>query len=436
MALRLETSDPAFSDAFDLFVAKSREQKAGVDKVVGEILSEVKERGDEAVIDYTRRFDRHDVTTDGFEFSQDEITTAEQECDDQVLGAIKDAEQRVRAYHERQMPLGMNFRDSSGVELGYRYTAVESAGLYIPGGTAALFSSILMNAIPAKVAGVDKLVATMPTPDGGISPLMLATCRIAGVDTVYRLGGAQAIAALAYGTDTILPVDKIAGPGNIYVTTAKRMVFGTVGVDMIAGPSEVTIVADDNNDPEWIAADLLAQAEHDVSSRSVLITDDHEFATAVEDAIEKYLKVLPRASTAGKSWADNGGIFVVDDISLSPMLVNQIAPEHLQLSVSEYEPLLAAVRHAGSIFVGRYTPEAIGDYIAGPSHVLPTSGSARFSSGLSVFDFLKRTSIINCSAGGLGIIGPKALVMARAEDLEAHAMSVDLRLNKLSDTGG
>jgi len=436
MALRLENSDPAFSDAFDSFVAKSRERKSDVDKVVGEILSQVKDRGDAAVIEYTQRFDRHDVSTDGFEFSRDEITAAEHECDDQVLAAIKDAAQRVRAYHERQMPVGLNFRDSSGVELGYRYTAVESAGLYVPGGTAALFSSVLMNTIPAKVAGVDRLVAAVPTPDGRVNPLMLATCGIAGVDTVYRLGGAQAIAALAYGTGSIMPVDKIVGPGNMYVTTAKRMVFGTVGIDLIAGPSEVAIVADNKNDPEWIAADLLAQAEHDVSSRSVLITDDHDFATAVEEAIERHLKVLPRASIAGKSWADNGGVFVIDDISLSSVLVNQLAPEHLQLSVSEYEPLLAAVRHAGAIFVGRHTPEAIGDYIAGPSHVLPTSGSARFSSGLSVFDFLKRTSIINCSADGLSSIGPSAAVLARAEELEAHAMSVDIRLNKLPDSSG
>ena len=306
---------------------------------------------------------------------------------------------------------------------------MSSAGLYVPGGTAALFSSVLMNAMPAKVAGVQRLVVTLPTPDGKTNPLMLAACQIAGVDEVYRIGGAQAIAALAYGTATIKPVDKVVGPGNAYVASAKKQVFGTVGIDMVAGPSEILVLADAANDPAWIAADLLSQAEHDVSSQSVLITDSDTFAKQVLAAIEGHLKTLPRAEIARASWQKNGAVIVVASLMDAASLVDRIAPEHLELAVTDAKSLMAAIHHAGAIFVGRYTPEALGDYIAGPSHVLPTSGTARFSSGLGVFDFLKRTSIVDCSMAGLNAIGPAALAMARAEELDAHALSVSIRLN-------
>ncbi|MBL8628943.1 MAG: histidinol dehydrogenase, partial [Rhodospirillaceae bacterium] len=316
-----------------------------------------------------------------------------------------------------------------GIKLGWRWTSVSSAGLYVPGGTAALFSSVLMNAIPAKVAGVPRLVVTLPTPDGKTNPLMLAACHIAGVDEVYRIGGAQAIGALAYGTKTIKAVDKIVGPGNAYVASAKKQVFGTVGIDMVAGPSEILVVADNSNDPSWIAADLLSQAEHDASSQSVLITDNEDFARRALAAVDSHLKTLPRADIARASWTKHGGVIVVNRLLDAAALVDRIAPEHLELAVADAKPLMAAITHAGAIFVGRHTPEALGDYIAGPSHVLPTSGTARFSSGLGVFDFLKRTSIVDCSAEGLAAIGPSALFMARAEELDAHALSVAIRLN-------
>lgn len=429
MALKLSVEDTGFADAFAALIAKSREAKSNVDDVVAAVLADVKARGDQAVIDYSQKFDRHSLTPATLAFSKDEIQGAAAKCDAKTMAALHEAAERIRAYHVRQLPADDFFTDKSGIGLGWRWTAVSSAGLYVPGGTAALFSSVLMNAIPAKVAGVDRLVVTMPTPDGKTNPLTLAACAIAGVDEVYRVGGAQAVAMLAYGTKTVRAVDKIVGPGNAYVTAAKKQVFGTVGIDMIAGPSEVTVVSDGQTDPAWVAADLLAQAEHDASSQSILITDDSAFAERVIQAIEGHLKTLPRRETAAKSWNDNGAVIVVKDIADAAALVNRIAPEHLELAVADPKGLAKSIRHAGAIFLGRHTPEAVGDYSAGPSHVLPTSGAARFSSGLGVLDFMKRTSLIDCGVAGLAAIGPGALAMAEAEVLDAHALSVALRLN-------
>ncbi len=429
MARKLLSRAPDFSDAFSDIVNKSRAEKLNVDGVVADILLDVKTRGDDAVIAYSKQFDDIALTAETLAFSSAEIKAAAALCDAETLAALHTAADRIRAYHERQYPKDEEYTDEQGVTLGWRWTAISSAGLYVPGGTAALFSSVLMNAIPAKVAGVERLVVVMPSPGGKINPLMLAACEIAGVDEVYRIGGAQAVAALAYGTKTIRPVDKIVGPGNAYVASAKKQVFGRVGIDMIAGPSEVTIVADNANDPHWIAADLLAQAEHDVSSQSVLITDDSAYADRVIKAVNERLENLPRKAIADRSWTDNGVVIVVDQIDDAAPLVDAIAPEHLELAIDSPEKLAARIRHAGAIFLGRHSPEALGDYIAGPSHVLPTSGTARFSSGLSVFDFLKRTSLIGCGPEGLAAIGPGAETMARAESLDSHAESVSLRLN-------
>ncbi len=428
MAVLLNASDPGFDKAFADVVAKNRAEKSDVEATVTAILADVKARGDAALIDYTERFDRMKLTPTTLAFLKSEIGAGAAASNIPLLNAIDMAAGRIREYHQKQMPSDELYTDRSGVKLGWKWTAVASAGLYVPGGTAALFSSVLMNAIPAKVAGVERLVVTMPTPDGKVSPAMLAACAIAGVDEVYRVGGAQAIGALAYGTATIKPVDKIVGPGRDYVTAAKRQVFGIVGIDMIAGPSEVTVVADAKNDPTWIAADLMAQAEHDTSAQSVLITDSADFAKRVMEAVDDLLKSLPRAATAAKSWADNGVVIVVGKLMDSAELVNRIAPEHVQLAVDDPQPLQVAIRHAGAIFMGRHTPEALGDYIAGPSHVLPTSGAARFASGLGVFDFLKRTSIIDVSIDSLKAIGPGAVAMAEAEGLAAHARSVALRV--------
>ncbi len=432
MALKLSAQDAQFADAFAALIAKSREAKANVDGVVSDVLAQVKKRGDAAVVEYSQRFDRIALTPATLAFSKAEIDGAAAQCDVKTLAALKEAAERIRSYHERQLPKDDFYTDSSGVGLGWRWTAVSSAGLYVPGGTAALFSSVLMNAIPAKVAGVERLVVTMPTPEGKTNPLTLAACAVAGVDEVYRVGGAQAVGMLAYGTNTVRAVDKIVGPGNAYVASAKRQVFGVVGIDMIAGPSEVTVVSDNLSDPMWIAADLLAQAEHDASSQSVLITDDAAFADKVMAAVETLLTKLPRRETAAKSWADNGAVIVVRALADAAALVNRIAPEHLELAVADPHGLAKSIKHAGAIFLGRNTPEAVGDYSAGPSHVLPTSGSARFSSGLGVIDFLKRTSLIDCGTMGLAAIGPGALAMAEAEVLDAHALSVSLRLNSRS----
>ncbi len=428
MARKLSARDSGFEEAFAALILKSRDEKSDVDGVVSDILGDVRVRGDAAVFEYTKKFDGLDIDASSVAFGKDELKAAEAQCDVGALKAMREASSRIRDYHQRQMPKNEEYDDGRGIRLGWKWTAVSSAGLYVPGGTAPLFSSVLMNAIPAKVAGVDRLVVTMPTPRGETSPLMLAACSLAGVDEVYRIGGAQAIGALAYGTATIKPVDKIVGPGNAYVASAKKQVFGVVGIDMVAGPSEVTIVADANNDPDWIAADLLAQAEHDASSQSVLITDDEKFVDRVTAAVEAQLKTLPRRDIASKSWADNGMIVVVEKIGDAVPIVDKIAPEHLELAIEDPATMARQIRHAGAIFLGRHSPEALGDYIAGPSHVLPTSGSARFSSGLGVFDFLKRTSLIGCGPEGLNDIGPGAVAMARAESLDAHARSVSLRL--------
>lgn len=429
MSRLLYANTATFEKDFTALVMSSRDEKSDVDGAVAAILSDVKKRGDAAVLDYTARWDRQTLTADKLAFTADEIKGAAKLCDADTLKALHVAAERIADYHRRQIPKDELYTGADGITLGWRWTPVSSAGLYVPGGTAALFSSVLMNAVPAKVAGVERLVVTLPTPDGKTNPLMLAACHIAGVDEVYRIGGAQAIGALAYGTATIPAVDKIVGPGNAYVASAKKQVFGTVGIDMVAGPSEILVVADNSCDPAWVAADLLSQAEHDASSQSVLITDSEEFARRVLAAIESHLKILPRADIARTSWQKNGGVIVVENLQDAAKLVDRVAPEHLELAVADPKPLLAAIKHAGAIFVGRYTPEAVGDYIAGPSHVLPTSGTARFSSGLGVFDFLKRTSIVDCSADGLRKIGPDALAMARAEELDAHALSVSIRLN-------
>ena len=385
-------------------------------------------RGDQALVDYTARFDRFDCTAEDLRVTAGEVDDAMAACDRDTVAALKMAAGRIEAYHARQLPADDRFTDAAGVELGHRWTAVDAVGLYVPGGTAAYPSSVLMNAVPARVAGVERIAMVVPTPDGVLNPLVLAAARIAGVDEIYRIGGAQAVAALAFGTETIAPVAKIVGPGNAYVAAAKRQVFGTVGIDMIAGPSEVLVVADKDNDPAWIAADLLAQAEHDASAQSILITDDEALAQDVESHVQRQLQQLPRAELAGQSWAEFGAIILVDDLSAAQPLVNRIAPEHLELAVADPDALLPEIRNAGAIFLGAHTPEAVGDYVAGSNHVLPTARSARFSSGLGVLDFMKRTSLLRCSAEGLAAIGPAAMTLGRAEGLEAHARSVEMRL--------
>lgn len=429
MPLRLDSSDPGFEAAFKDFLGAKRESDADVNDVVTAILADVRDRGDAAVLDYTKRFDRFDLTAETMAITPDEVDAARGQCTTETLSALATAAGRIRAFHEKQLPEDLDFTDAAGLRLGYRWQAVEAAGLYVPGGTAAYPSSVLMNAIPAKVAGVDRLVMVVPTPDGVLNPLVLAAAAIAGVDEIYRIGGAQAVGALAYGTDTIAPVDKIVGPGNAYVAAAKRQVFGTVGIDMIAGPSEILVLADGANDPAWIAADLLSQAEHDTAAQAILITDDASFADAVERAVEGHLKTLPRTGTAGESWATYGAIIIVPDLAGAIPLVDRIAPEHLEIATDNADALGRKVRNAGAIFMGRYVPEAIGDYIAGPNHVLPTSRSARFSSGLGVLDFMKRSSLIECDAEGLRAIGPEAVALARAEGLDAHALSISIRLN-------
>jgi len=430
MPVRLNANDANFEAAFAALLAGKREASVDVADTVTKIIADIRARGDAALIEYTKRFDRLEkLTPEALAIPQADIDAATAACDAKTLDALKLAAARIRAYHQRQKPKDERFTDEAGVELGHRWTPVATVGLYVPGGTANYPSSVLMNAIPAKVAGVARLVMVVPTPDGVVNPLVLAAAKIAGVDEVYRVGGAQAVAALAYGTATIAPVDKIVGPGNAYVAEAKRQVFGTVGIDMIAGPSEILVLADGENDPEWIAADLLSQAEHDASAQSILITDDADFAIRVEEAVDRQLQVLPRETTATKSWADFGAVIVVKSLADAVPLVDRLAPEHLEIAVGDPEPLAAAVSNAGAIFLGRFTPEAIGDYVAGSNHVLPTARSARFSSGLNVLDFMKRTSIVRCDAAALRAIGPAALALAEAEGLDAHARSVSIRLN-------
>lgn len=428
MVKRLDAGAPGFAHALKDFLTATRAEAASVGDTVRAILEDVRARGDAAVLDYTARFDRMTLAAKDLAFSKSEITAARAACDNQTLDALEVAADRIRGFHQRQRPADLSYTDDAGVRLGYRWTAIEAAGIYVPGGKASYPSSVLMNAIPAKAAGVPRIVMTVPTPNGEINPLVLAAADIAGVDEIYRIGGAQAVGALAFGTQTIAPVYKITGPGNAYVAEAKRQVFGVVGIDMIAGPSEILVVADNKNDPAWIAADLLSQSEHDEDAQSILITDDAAFADAVVNAVETYLNTLPRGNIMRISWQRHGAVIVVADLMDAAAIVDQIAPEHLELAVAEPDKLLAAVRHAGAIFLGRHTPEAIGDYVAGPNHVLPTSGSARFSSGLSVLAFMKRTTIVGCTPDSVHRIGPAAAALADAEGLGAHALSVRLRL--------
>ncbi|WP_299397753.1 histidinol dehydrogenase [Pelagibius sp.] len=428
MPLRLNSSDADFENAFADLLSGKRETDEDVDAAVAEILDTVRRQRDAALIAYTERFDRLSLSAAGLRISTEDLAAAEADCDPETLAALRLAAERIADYHRRQKPEDLDYRDPAGVRLGHRWTAVAAAGLYVPGGTAAYPSSVLMNALPAKVAGVERLVMTVPTPDGVVNPLVLAAARLAGVSEVYRVGGAQAIAALAYGTETIRPVDKIVGPGNAYVAAAKRRVFGTVGIDMIAGPSEVLVVADADNRPDLIAADLLSQAEHDTAAQSILITDDAGFAEAVAAAVDAQLATLPRREIAAASWRDHGAIVLLGSMAEAPALIDRIAPEHLELAVADPDALARLVRNAGAIFLGRHTPEAIGDYLAGPNHVLPTARSARFSSGLSVLDFMKRSSIVACDAESIRAIGPATVRLAEAEGLDAHARSVALRL--------
>ncbi len=430
MPLRLDRQDANFDAAFGALLAMKREAAQDVDRAVQQIMADVAARGDAALIDYSRKFDRVDLAATGISVSKNEIAAARAAATPEALAALRFAHRRVREFHERQRPRDFFFTDTLGVELGWRWQPIEAAGLYVPGGTASYPSSVLMNAVPAKVAGVARLVMAVPAPDGHIDPLVLAAAELAGVDEIYRVGGAQAIAALAYGTASIAPVDKIVGPGNAYVAAAKRRVFGSVGIDMIAGPSEVLIIADGGADPDWIAADLLAQAEHDKAAQAILITDSAELGPAVEAAVADQLPRLPRRDIAGASWGDFGAIIRVGAIADALPLADAIAPEHLEIVAADAEDLARRIHNAGAIFIGAYTPEAIGDYVAGSNHVLPTARSARFSSGLGVLDFLKRISVLKCSAASLAALGPSAVALGNAEGLDAHARSVALRLGR------
>jgi histidinol dehydrogenase len=429
----LDTRSPEFEPAFAALLAAKREDSPDVDTVVAGIIADVRARGDAALIELTARFDRLSLTPDSLRFTPEEISEAVVQVPHAERSALEQAAERIRAYHVRQMPADDSWTDPEGATLGWRFSPVSAAGLYVPGGLASYPSSVLMNAVPAKVAGVGRLAMVVPTPDGVINPLVLLAARIAGVDEIYRIGGAQAIGALAYGTETIPPVDKITGPGNAFVAAAKRRVFGKVGIDMIAGPSEILVIADRDNDPDWIALDLLSQAEHDASAQSILITDDPEFGRAVADAVATRLETLDRAAIAGASWRDFGAILTVRDLDEAAALSNRIAPEHLELCVADPEALAEQTIHAGAIFLGRWTPEAIGDYVGGPNHVLPTARSARFSSGLSVLDFLKRTTLSKMTPGALSAIGAAAETLAHSESLQAHGLSVRARLDRLND---
>ena len=424
---RLYSSDGAFAAAFAAVVNDRRESDAGVASDVAAIIAEVRARGDAALADYTARFDGHDLG-DEWRIPAQTCREAFDALAPDLRAALELAAQRIRAYHEAQVPEDRDYTDAAGVRLGAKWRAVDGAGLYVPGGRAAYPSSLLMNAIPAKVAGVGRLVVTTPTPKGVVNPLVLAAAHLAGVDEVWRVGGAQAIAALAYGTERIAPVDVITGPGNAWVAEAKRQLFGVVGIDMVAGPSEILVIADGANDPQWIAADLLSQAEHDPLAQAILITDDGAFADAVEAAVQSEIALLPTAVVAKASWDAHGVIIVVDSLDEAPELANALAAEHVEIATADPEALFANIRHAGSVFLGRHTPEAIGDYVAGPNHVLPTGRRARFASGLSVLDFMKRTSFIAVPEASIGAIGPAAIALAEAEGLAAHARSIELRL--------
>jgi histidinol dehydrogenase len=433
MPVFLNATDPDFETQFTALLGAKREESVDVDDVVAGIIADVRARGDAAVIELTAKFDRMDLTPQTLRFSEAEVEALVAQVPAHERAALELAADRIRAYHVRQMPQDHSWTDPEGAMLGWRWTPVSAAGLYVPGGLASYPSSVLMNAVPAKVAGVERLAIAVPTPDGVANPLVLLAARIAGVDEIYRIGGAQAVAALAYGTQTIPAVDKITGPGNAYVAAAKRRVFGKVGIDMIAGPSEILVIADADNDPDWIALDLLSQAEHDESAQSILITDSPAMAKAVAAAVERNLAMLERRAIAGPSWRDYGAIITVPDLAVAAALSNRIAPEHLELCVADPDALSEKITHAGAIFLGAWTPEAIGDYVGGPNHVLPTARSARFSSGLSVMDFLKRTTLTKMTPGALRAIGAAAETLAIAESLEAHGLSVRARLNRLNE---
>lgn len=429
MPLPLDRSSADFDERFGQFLAAKREVSADVEAAVRTIVDDVARRGDAALIEATRRFDRLALEAGGLRVSAAEIEAAVKACDPKTLEALEFARDRIESFHVRQMPKDERFTDSLGVELGWRWSAIDAVGLYVPGGTAAYPSSVLMNAVPARVAGVARVVMVVPAPDGRLNPLVLAAAHLAGVSEIYRVGGAQAVAALAYGTATIAPVAKIVGPGNAYVAAAKRLVFGKVGIDMIAGPSEVLVVADDTGNAGWIAADLLAQAEHDASAQSILITDSERLASEVERAVAAQLATLPRAEIAAASWNDFGAIILVEKLADAVPLANAIAAEHLEIMTRDPDRLAAQIRNAGAIFLGPHTPEAIGDYVGGSNHVLPTARSARFSSGLGVLDFMKRTSILKCGPDQLRALGPSAMTLGKAEGLDAHSRSVGMRLN-------
>ncbi len=430
MVRRLNTKDASFAADFEALLFAKREIEEDVAQAVRGLIADVRQRGDAALVELTNKFDRANITAATLKISAAEIDAALTKVTAEQNAAIEIAATRIETYHRRQLPHDDSFQDETGAILGWRWTAVDSAGLYVPGGTASYPSSVLMNAIPAKVAGVARIVMVTPASGGHLNPLVLAAARRAGVSDIFRIGGAQAVAALAYGTQSIAAVDKIVGPGNAWVAAAKREVFGQVGIDSIAGPSEILVIADAANDPDWIAADLLSQAEHDVSSQSILITDDAAFADKVAEAAERALALLPRKAIASRSWADYGGIIVVAKLTDAPALADRFAPEHLEIATADPRALLALVRHAGAIFLGRHTPEAMGDYIAGPNHVLPTSRSARFSSGLSVLDFMKRTSLLSLDANAMAVLGPPAMTLAKAEGLDAHARSIAARLGR------
>jgi histidinol dehydrogenase len=429
MPLRLDRSSADFEQRFAAFLAAKREVSADVERATRAIVDDVVARGDAALIEATRKFDRLELDASTLRVPAADIDAAVKACDAATIDALEFARDRIETFHQRQLPKDERFVDPLGVELGWRWSAVEAVGLYVPGGTAAYPSSVLMNAVPAKVAGVPRVVMVVPAPDGKLNPLVLAAAQLGGVSEIYRVGGAQAVAALAYGTATIAPVAKIVGPGNAYVAAAKRLVFGKVGIDMIAGPSEVLVIADDGGNADWIAADLLAQAEHDTSAQSILVTDSARLAADVERAVEAQLATLPRADIARASWNDFGAIILVRKLDDAVALANAIAAEHLEVMTEDAEAFAAKVRNAGAIFIGAHTPEAIGDYVGGSNHVLPTARSARFSSGLGVLDFMKRTSLLKCGPDQLRALGPAAMTLGKAEGLDAHSRSVGLRLN-------
>jgi histidinol dehydrogenase len=429
MPIRLDARASDFVERFRAFLSAKREQAGDVEEAARAIIAEVASRGDAALVELSRKHDRVSLEASSLKVTASEIEIAYAACDQRALDALKLARDRIEAYHRRQLPRDERFTDALGVELGHRWTAIEAVGLYVPGGTAAYPSSVLMNAVPAKVAGVPRIVMAVPAPEGKLVPLVLAAAKLAGIDEIYRVGGAQAVAALAYGTATIKPVAKVVGPGNAYVAAAKRLLFGRVGIDMVAGPSEVLIVADAGAQADWVAADLLAQAEHDANAQSILITDDAALAAEVEKAVAAQLKSLPRGAVAAASWRDFGAIILLGALEEAVALIDAIAPEHLEIVTRDPERLAAKIRNAGAIFLGSHTPEAIGDYVGGSNHVLPTAGSARFSSGLTVLDFMKRTSILKCGPDQLRALGPAAIALGEAEGLDAHARSVAMRFN-------